>query len=242
MNILKSILIWVFIVVTLFLFFIPASLIWLVCRPFDRRQVVFHRVTSLWAYMYAMVIPGWTVSIEGREKISPNKTYIIICNHQSAADIAVLFGLFRHFKWVSKPSNFKLPVVGWVMRMNRYIEVGDSPASIRQMLEKSTRALQEGNSILIFPEGTRSSDLKLGRFHDGAFHLAMENKVPLLPVLLDGTGEALPRNGYVFSGRSGIRVKVMDEVPYSFFKNMSVKELRDYFHSFYQEKLAEMRR
>ncbi len=239
MNVLKSILLWAFIALTLILFYLPALLVWTVCRPFDRRQVVFHRLTAYWAYLYALAMPGWKIRIEGREHIKKDRVYIIISNHQSASDIAVLFGLFRHYKWVSKPSNFKVPVVGWVMRMNQYIEIGSGTANVRRMLEDSHRALEQGNSLLIFPEGTRSVDLKLGSFRDGAFLLALENKVPLLPVLLDGTGRALPKNGFLFAGRHLIRVRALEEIPYESFAGKTVRELREEMHAFYRERLRE---
>lgn len=99
------------------------------------------------------------MTVRGRERIDPRATYVMVANHQSLLDILVLFRLFRHFKWVSKVENFKVPFVGWNMRLNRYIPLkrGDR-ASVIEMIARCERTLRSGSSIMMFPEGTRSQD------------------------------------------------------------------------------------
>jgi 1-acyl-sn-glycerol-3-phosphate acyltransferase len=211
-NIILSIVIWVVIGITLPMFFIPASLVWIVCLPFDPRQVVFHYVTCLWTAFYLVLIPGWSVRVYGREKIKRGKVYIILSNHQSLVDIAALYFLFRHFKWISKKENFRIPVIGWVMWMNRYVSVDrDSRTSIIQMMEESEHTLKKGNSLLIFPEGTRSRDGKLGNFKDGAFLLSKRTGVPVIPVVLHFPGNLLGE-GFIFQGNNRLSMYVLDEV------------------------------
>ena len=89
---------------------------------------------------------------------------------------------------------------------------------------KAIKALKQGSSIIVFPEGTRSSDGKLGKFKDGAFRLAHEARVPILPMLLDGTAAAVPKKGWVIMGRGMISLKVLDPIPYESFESLTMKE------------------
>ena len=204
--------------------FCVAVVIWLLTFLFDRRLVILHRFTSLWASLYLFLMPAWSVSITGREHIR-KKTYVVVSNHQSLLDILVAFRIFFHFKWVSKSEIFNIPFIGWNMRLNRYIRlVRDSAQSRRQMIRDCNRALISGSSVFIFPEGTRSKNGRLRPFKPGAFLLARENKLPILPIVINGTKEALPKNSLNFHGKHEIRVKVLEEIPYEMLEDGSVEE------------------
>ena len=217
---------WIFMTVSSILLFPVALLIWALTAPFDRRLVLLHRFTCFWASIYTWLNPAWPVTIDGRERIRPDAAYVMVANHQSLLDILVLFRLFVHFKWVSKVENFRVPCVGWNMRLNRYIELrrGDRE-SVVKMLEHCERTLAEGSSIMMFPEGTRSMDGKLREFKEGAFLLAQRMRVPLLPILLEGTGDALPKKGFVLQGRHAIRIRVLDEIAWESFASMPADAL-----------------
>jgi 1-acyl-sn-glycerol-3-phosphate acyltransferase len=217
---------WVFMLVTSVLLYPVALLIWLATVKFDPRLTLLHRFTCFWASLYTWFNPAWRVSIEGRERIRPDATYVMVANHQSLVDILVLFRLRTHFKWVSKIENFKVPFIGWNMTMNRYIKLrrGDRD-SIVQMIRDCDEALSAGNSIMMFPEGTRSVDGQLKDFKRGAFTLAKNNKVPILPIVIHGTADALPKRGYVLQGRHAIGIRVLEEVPYDSFAALSEEEL-----------------
>jgi 1-acyl-sn-glycerol-3-phosphate acyltransferase len=221
-----SLVFWAFLTTTSILLFPVAVLIWAVTAPFDPRKRLLHQFTCFWASLYTWCNPAWPVTIEGREKIDPAMAYVIVANHQSLLDILVFFRLFNHYKWVSKIENFRLPFIGWNMRLNDYIELkrGDK-VSIVQMLKKCRQALDAGNSIMMFPEGTRSPDGRLRRFKHGAFELAKDSRVPILPIVLSGTSNALPKRGFVLRGRHPILVRVLDEIPYESFAEESVEEL-----------------
>merc|ERR1711916_158640 len=81
--------------------------------PFDRRRTLLHRYTSFWAYHYVGALPLWRCQFDGVENIKKDRTYVLVANHQSLGDILVLFGLFRHFKWISKAEIFRVPFIGW---------------------------------------------------------------------------------------------------------------------------------
>jgi 1-acyl-sn-glycerol-3-phosphate acyltransferase len=231
---------WAFIALSSLALFPVAVAIWALTAPFDRRLVVLHRFTCFWASLYTWLNPAWRVRVSGREKIRPGAAYVMIANHQSFVDILVLFRLFTHFKWVSKIEMFRLPCIGWNMYLNRYIPLrrGDSH-SITRMMAACERTLAEGSSVLLFPEGTRSADGHLKQFKHGAFTLAKRARVPLLPIVVQGTAGALPKHGFVLRGRHAIRIRVLDEIPWESFADLPVDALTARVHERYQRELAE---
>jgi 1-acyl-sn-glycerol-3-phosphate acyltransferase len=208
-----SLLFWAFIAVSSVLLFPVAVLIWLVTRPFDPRTRALHLFTCFWASLYTWLNPAWRVRVSGREHIRRDATYVIVVNHLSLVDILVLFRLFVPFSWVSKVENFRVPFIGWNMRLNGYIPLrrGDK-ASAKAMMDACRSTLREGTSVMMFPEGTRSRTGELQPFKPGAFALALDTGVPLLPVVLDGSAQALPKRGWVLHGRHVITVEVLPEI------------------------------
>jgi len=208
-----SLIFWAFVVISSLVLFPFAVLIWIVTVAFDRRLVALHRFTCFWASLYTWVNPLWAVRITGREHIRPGTTYVLAANHLSLLDILVLFRLFRDFKWVSKAEIFKVPLVGWNMSMNRYIRLErGNRASVVKMMDRCERTLRSGSSIMMFPEGTRSKDGELQRFKTGAFELALAAGVPVVPLVITGTHDALPKHGFVLQGRHEIGVEVLEPV------------------------------
>ncbi|WP_434415264.1 lysophospholipid acyltransferase family protein [Nannocystis pusilla] len=179
------------------LWFAGALVITAVTAPFDRRRALLHRYTCLWGGHYALLMPGWDVRVRGREHIAPGGVYVLCSNHQSHVDTLVLFTLFRHFKWVAKTSVFRVPFIGWNMTLNRYVGLrrGDA-ASIAAMLRTCRENLDAGSSVFMFPEGTRSRDGRIHGFKHGAFSLAVEAGVPIVPIVIDGTSAALPKSSW----------------------------------------------
>jgi 1-acyl-sn-glycerol-3-phosphate acyltransferase len=216
-----------------------ALVIFVVTAPFDRRGVVLHRFTCFWASMYTWLHPSWFLSIEGREHVEPGRAYVIVANHQSTLDILVLFRLFVHFKWVAKAESFLVPFIGWNMWLNRYVRLrrGDR-RSVVSMMKRAERVLREGSSILIFPEGTRSRDGALQPFKQGAFSLAKRAGVSILPIVIEGTGNALPRRGFVFAGRHSFRMRVLPPIPYDSFATASVADLTTRVRALYADELS----
>jgi 1-acyl-sn-glycerol-3-phosphate acyltransferase len=231
---------WAFLFASSLALFPVAVLVWAVTTPFDPQRRVLHRFTCVWASLYTWLNPAWTVIVEGREKIRPDAAYVMVANHASFADILVLFRLFVHFKWVSKSEMFRIPCLGWNMRLNGYVPLrrGDA-SSIADMMAACQRALADGNSIMMFPEGSRSLDGRLKPFKHGAFTLAQAARVPLLPIVVEGTFEALPARGLVLGGPRAIRLRVLDEIPYAAFADWSVEALTAHAHALYRRELGE---
>lgn len=221
-----SLVFWSFLTLSSILLYPVAVLIWAATLPFDSRKVLLHKFTCFWASLYTWLNPVWPVTIEGREKIRRDEAYVIVANHLSLLDILVLFRLFNHFKWVSKIENFRVPFIGWNMSLNRYIKLkrGDRE-SVIEMMKASGKALDEGNSIMMFPEGTRSTTGEMRAFKPGAFELALTKKRPILPIVIQGTADALPKRGFVLQGRHPIRLTILDEIPAAALEGGSAEQI-----------------
>ncbi|MGB8358782.1 MAG: lysophospholipid acyltransferase family protein [Bacteroidales bacterium] len=225
-NILKSAWVWVSSIIFVLLAFPVALLLWLVSLLFDNRRLMNNRWMVIQGIILTKMSPFWKVVVDGREKIDKNQAYVIIPNHQSMLDI-VFFNMLRHrLRWVSKIEIFKVPLVGVEMRMVKYIElVRGNKSSVIRMMEKCMESLREGISVVIFPEGTRSLTGAIGKFKSGAFQLAVKTDKPLLPVLIDGTGDILPKRGFIFGSRRVVRLRVLDPIFPGNFKTGDPDEL-----------------
>jgi 1-acyl-sn-glycerol-3-phosphate acyltransferase len=229
---LQSLLFWGFMLASSLLLFPSAVVIWAVTLPFDRRRLILHRFTCLWASLYTWTNPAWPVQVQGREKLVDDRACVMVANHLSLLDILVLFRLFSHFKWVSKLENFRVPLIGWNMRLNRYIPLrrGDR-VSVYQMMRLCEETLAGGSSIMMFPEGTRSPHGRLRRFKTGAFELAKKTGSPIQPIVIRGTADALPKRGFVLQGRHPISLTVLDAIAPERFADLSVEELTQHVHA-----------
>jgi 1-acyl-sn-glycerol-3-phosphate acyltransferase len=204
---------WVFFVLSSLPLFLGALVVFAVTRPFDPNGRVLHLYSCGWAQLYFWVNPIWELRIAHRDRLPWRGPAVLVANHESLADILVLFGLFRPFKWVSKMSVFKVPLIGWNMQLNRYVGVvrGDK-ASVLKMLGDCEAWLDRGVPVLLFPEGTRSLDGQVKEFKDGAFHLAIKKGCPVIPIAVAGTARTLPKHGFVLRQSANCKVEVLEPV------------------------------
>jgi 1-acyl-sn-glycerol-3-phosphate acyltransferase len=228
--VLFSVIYWAFLIATLPLFFVPAVIIWALTAPFGKRRVVLHLYSCFWACFYIYMNPIWKVRVTGRHRLPWRDSVVIVTNHASLIDILVLFALYRPYKWVSKESNFKLPFIGWNMRLNRYVPLkrGNRESVIR-MMEMCRDYLNTASSVLIFPEGTRSKTGELQAFKDGAFTLAMEVGRPVVPIAVSGTSRSLPKHGLILRDAMDAHVEVLEPLSPSDFDDVAA--LRDAAHA-----------
>ena len=237
--IIYSSLLWTFFAISSFVYFLIALVIWLITNWFDRRLLLLNMWSCYWASSYIWFNPLWRVKVSGRKKIPWRRPCILVSNHQSMVDILVLYLLFRPFLWISKKENFSIPIIGWHMRLSKYLELERGRKnSLVKLMEKTSDYIRQGNSIMIFPEGTRYPGDKLGPFKDGAFRLALENGVDIIPILLEGTAKALPKRGAILTGFTRMTVRVLDPIPYASFADDSARDLltgvRDLMSSEYE--------
>jgi 1-acyl-sn-glycerol-3-phosphate acyltransferase len=243
MDIFKSIIVW-FVGITFMVIMFPVTLIvWLAVLPFDRNRSVMHWILIYQGLILSKLLPIWKIKIEGREKAARGTTYVIISNHQSILDILLLNCLRHRFKWISKIENIKVPILGWYLKMADYITVDrGNEDSKAEMLEKSYVCLKQGISLMIFPEGTRSKNMRIGFFKRGAFQLAIQTCKPILPIIIDGTGGVLPKHGFIFHGGHKIRIRVLDPVHPESFGTGNPDKLALNFSNFMTTALKELRK
>lgn len=140
------------------------------------------------------------VTIIGKEHLPKKGTnYVVIANHQSMFDIFVLYGYVQvPFKWVLKEELRSMPFIGKACEAAKFIFVDDSkPSSIARTMAEGKATLERGHSIFIFPEGSRTEDGKVHRFKKGAFVMANELQVPLLPITIDGAYQILRKGDWL---------------------------------------------
>jgi len=242
MDILKSIIVWFVGIIFIAIFFPLTFLIWLLVLPFDRHRKITHWILIYQSWMLIRLMPIWKVTVEGREKAVKGNPYVIISNHQSILDILMMNCLRYRFKWISKIENIKVPVLGWYLRMAGYITVDrGNNESKEEMLEKSLKCLRLGTSIMIFPEGTRSINREIGFFKRGAFQMAISAGIPILPIVIDGSGGILPKHGFIFNTGHKINIRVFDPVPPESFSTDDPDILSLKFSNFMIEALKELR-
>ncbi|MBI3314262.1 MAG: 1-acyl-sn-glycerol-3-phosphate acyltransferase [Candidatus Omnitrophica bacterium] len=183
---------------------------------FDRsRKRVEHRVARAWARFIIGSSLVWRLQVKGGENIKAGKHYVVIANHQSLLDIlVVLAGLDLQFKFLAKKELFSIPFLGWHMKNAGYIplERGNRD-SARTAMGMAHQHIQRGVSVLFFPEGTRSLDGEIHVFKPGAFRLAQSEGVEILPVVIDGTGDALPKHSWYLEKKTRFRLYIGKPVP-----------------------------
>ncbi|MDD5060402.1 MAG: lysophospholipid acyltransferase family protein [Candidatus Omnitrophica bacterium] len=235
-----SIFIWIgSILLTIILFFVVLILT-ILLFPFDKKKKITHAQCFWWSDAVIGLNPFWQVKTKGLENIDNKKTYVIIANHQSLADIVVLYQIKQQFKWVAKASLFKVPFIGWCLGLIKHIRLtrGDF-TSIKQIYQEASDWLRKDMSVLFFPEGTRSVNEQMGQFQNGAFKLAIKEKKAILPICIKGTQEAIPKGSWIFSGRVAAVVTVLPAVETEGFNPGDFAKLRDEVYSKIQLALNE---
>jgi 1-acyl-sn-glycerol-3-phosphate acyltransferase len=163
----------------------------------DRYRVgcLFHRI----AVVAARLNPFWDFRVIVDVHPDPRRPYVFVANHQSNADPFLVAMVPWEMKWLSKKSIFDIPLLGWMMRVAGDVEVdrGNKESAHRAMIEMRNR-LDRKLSVIVFPQGTRSPDGTVGPFREGAFRLAIEAGVDVIPLAVAGTAESLPKGSISF--------------------------------------------
>ncbi len=153
----------------------------------------------IWSRLFC-IISLVRIEVRGRENIDKNTSYVFVANHQGAYDIFLIYGYLNHnFKWMMKQSLRSIPFVGSACAAAGHIFVNRKSASqLKGSMQQAETTLQNGMSLVVFPEGARTPDGKMHPFKRGAFQLAVEFTLPVVPLTIDGAFDVMPRTSYNF--------------------------------------------
>jgi len=209
----QSLLIWVVGIFLVALLFFVMLFLSIILYPFDRKRKIVHAQCFWWSDAMTALNPYWDVKINGLTNIDHHRTYVVVSNHQSLADIVMMYKTRMQFKWVAKDSLFKIPILGWNMLLAKHIRLqrGDF-SSIKKVYRQAGEWLRKGVSVVFFPEGTRSGNDEIGEFQNGAFKLAIKEKVPVLPIMIEGTKNAIPKGDWKFTTKTSCVITVFPPI------------------------------
>jgi 1-acyl-sn-glycerol-3-phosphate acyltransferase len=188
------------------------------------------------------VNPFLRLDISGYTVRNPRRPYVVVSNHQSLADIPLISHLPWEMKWVGKKELFRVPFAGWMMRLAGDIPLDrQSPRSGAKVLLQAASILKQKCSVIFFPEGTRSPDARIGRFSDGAFHLALRAQVPILPLVVDGSHGCLPKKSWRFKDMHSVTLLVLPPVDTDGMTRDDAPRLREKVRRMIVDHLAHLR-
>ena len=227
-NILISILIWIADAILTVALFVVVFFAWALLYPFDKKRKAAHWQCFWWADALIRINPFWKFTVKGLENIDRSKAYVIIANHQSMADIVVLYKTRMQFKWVAKEEILKVPFIGWCLYLKEHIRLtrGDY-SSIKKVYREAAEWLRRDMSVLFFPEGTRSDTDEMNAFQNGAFKLAIKEKMPVLPICIKGTREAIPKGSWIFKASVSASLSVLEPIETANFAPSDFAKLKE---------------
>ena len=222
-----------------FVLYLLSWIAFFVTLPFDKRRVVVHFLSKL---ITDTVLGIFGRHVVGAENIDRKQAYVIVINHVSMMDIMSIYPLPLVFKWVSKREVYKIPMVGRLLYMHGDIVI--NRASTKEAMQlvhtRGMEWLKKGASVSIFPEGTRSKDGEIHNFKAGAFILAKDAEVPILPIVLEGT-DRVARKGFFMNWSNRITIKILPPVSKQDVVERPIKEVMAEVHDSMVEALAEIR-
>jgi 1-acyl-sn-glycerol-3-phosphate acyltransferase len=226
-QVLRSLYIWGAIAIGTTVMYIVGLPMFILTMPFDRTRAIGHWYSQRWGRWILRLNSRWTSSVYRQDRIPKGRPLVVVSNHQGVGDIMMAFSVDIHFKWISKASNFYVPFMGWFMFHAGYIPLKRGQKdSILRCMEKARKYLDQGVSVLFFPEGTRSKDGNIQAFKAGAFKLAIDAGVDILPMAISGTHDALPKHSWKFpEERSHMRILVGNVISVKGFSDDNLDEL-----------------
>jgi 1-acyl-sn-glycerol-3-phosphate acyltransferase len=237
---LKSLLIWVGIALLI--------LVWLpmlaIVRLFDRDPAHYYtgKLFRKLGKAISKINPNWVIKITGETDIDDRAPYVMVCNHLSQADIPLISNLPWEMKWVAKKELFETPIVGWMMKLAGDICVDRKAADRKaRTFEQAEYYLDQNCSVMFFPEGTRSLNGKLNGFTWGAFELAIREQKPILPMVIDGTQNTLPKRSWKFGMAKHIKLKVLEPISTDGLQKEDTRALTEEVRDLILEELADWR-
>ena len=233
----------IYTLVVLTFFFLLSLVALFVCYPFDKGRRVVHELSRWLCFSWWYAPFTWRRNISGLEYVDKKKPYVIVINHNPMADIISLYFVPLNFRWVSKQEVFRIPYIGPMLWMHGDIAIqrGRATESMRKVLNDGKMWLGRGVSVAMFPEGTRSKDGEIHNFKAGAFILAKDAEVPILPIVLEGTDRVV-RKGFFMNWSNQITIKILPPVTKEEVVERPIKEVMAEVHDSMVNALAEIRK
>ena len=204
------------IVVTLF-----TAIFTILCFPWKNGKAP-RAVQVFWSrsVLWFLLIP---IKVTGQENVDPKQSYVFVANHQSFLDVFAVYGwLPNNFKWLMKKEIRKVPFVGTACAVAGHIFVDRSnPRAAFQSMDHIKKELVDGISTVIFPEGTRTKTGEMGRFKQGAFKIAMDMGLPVVPLSLGGFFKAMPSGQAFANPRARVSLHIGKPIDISQFNDIN---------------------
>lgn len=204
------------IVVTLF-----TAIFTILCFPWKNGKAP-RAVQVFWSrsVLWLLLIP---IKVTGQENVDPKQSYVFVANHQSFLDVFAVYGwLPNNFKWLMKKEIRKVPFVGTACAVAGHIFVDRSnPRAALQSMDHIKKELVDGISTVIFPEGTRTKTGEMGRFKQGAFKIAMDMGLPVVPLSLSGFFKAMPSGQAFANPRARVSLHIGKPIDISQFNDVN---------------------
>ncbi len=236
-----TLLYFIVILVVAVVLYVASFIALVVCYPFDKKRVVVHKI-SVWITDAVFGLSGIKRRVIGMENIDPNASYVMVLNHNSMADIITIYNLPLVFKWVSKREVYRIPIIGRLLFAHGDIVI--NRASTKEAMNlvhtKGKEWLAKGASVSIFPEGTRSKDREIHNFKAGAFILAKDAGVPILPIVLDNTDKMM-RKGFFMNWSNKITIRILPPIPAEEVSKRDIKDVMAEVRTSMVDTLAEIR-
>ena len=197
------------------------ALFTIICFPWKNGKAP-RTVQVLWSrsVLWFLLVP---IKVTGREHVNPKQSYVFVANHQSFLDVFAVYGwLPNNFKWLMKKEIRKVPFVGTACKVAGHIFVDRSnPRAALQSMEHIKGELVDGISTVIFPEGTRTKTGDMGRFKQGAFKIAMDLNLPVVPLSLKGFHHAMPARQLFVNPKASTALHIGEPIDLSQFADIN---------------------
>lgn len=237
-----SILFYLFTLIQVAFWFVISIIVLIVTYPFDKSRRWVHECSRIICYLLYDLFPFAKRTIEGEEYIDKKKPYVMVINHNSGFDIFTAYKIPLNFRWVSKREVFWVPFMGPLLSIHGDIPIerGNPKKAMAKVSRLGKLWLRRGATVAIFPEGTRSKDGEIHNFKMGAFSLAKDAGVEILPVVMTGTNKALTKH-WMVNWRHRVAIRVLEPVSAEQVQTLETKELMQQVHERMVVALDELR-
>lgn len=240
MRTIFSIFIWIYWSLCFFLFCVLVTLLYVLTFPFDRYNQIPNKAIRWLGFIMMRINPCWRIYTSGLDPAKIENPTLVVANHQSFLDMPLTHVLPWSMKWVSKRSLFYIPILGWIIYMTGHIGIDRKSLKSVKKLDKLVEPIQDGIPGMIFPEGTRTEDGELQSFKNGAFVLAKQYNFNILPVVLEGSYEAMPIGSWRIKFKQDFHVSVLEPVQADRFDSLEM--LKNHIFECMEGELQEIRK